>query len=91
MNEGTTNAALPLRPAGRIRAVMLFVDFPDLHASESTSALYDRLVPRSRAWYNEVSYGHVQLDVTAVNQLGPDAARPRVLRPPRRDQLAGAP
>lgn len=68
MNEGTTNAALPLRPGPRIRAVMLFVDFPNLHSSESTTALYDRLVPRSRAWFNEVSYGHVQLDVTPVNR-----------------------
>ncbi len=68
MNEGTTNAALPLQPNGRIRAVMLFVDFPDLHSSESTTALYDHLVPRSRAWFTEVSYGHLQLDVTPVNR-----------------------
>jgi M6 family metalloprotease-like protein len=68
MNEGTTNAALPLQPNGRIRAVMLFVDFPDLNSSESISAYYDRLVPRSRAWFNEVSYGRVQLDVAPVNR-----------------------
>ncbi len=68
MNEGTTNAALPLKPGRQIRAVMLFVDFPNLHASGSTSALYDRLVPRSRSWFNEVSYGRVQLDVTAVDR-----------------------
>ena len=68
MNEGTTNSALPLRPSGPIRAVMLFVDFSDLHASESTSALYNQLVPRSRAWYNEVSYGRARLDVTPVNR-----------------------
>jgi len=67
MNEGTTNVALPLRPAGKISAVMLFVDFSDLHATESTTALYDRLVPHSRAWYEEVSYGRVQLGVTAVS------------------------
>jgi len=68
MNEGTTNSALPLRPGGEIRAAMLFVDFPNLHSSESTTALYDRLVPRSRSWFNEVSYGRVQLDVTPVNR-----------------------
>jgi M6 family metalloprotease-like protein len=68
MNEGTTNAALPLQPGAQIRAVMLFVDFPNLHSSESTTALYDRLVPRSRSWFNEVSYGRVQLDVTPVNR-----------------------
>ncbi len=68
MNEGTTNAALPLRPGAQIRAVMLFVDFPDLHSSESTATIYSRLVPRSRAWFNEVSYGRAQLDVAPVQQ-----------------------
>jgi M6 family metalloprotease-like protein len=66
MNEGTTNSALPLKPGRRIPAVVLFVDFPDLRATESSSTLFNRLVPRSRAWYDEVSYGHVHLDVTPV-------------------------
>jgi M6 family metalloprotease-like protein len=66
MNEGTTNARLPLRPGAEIPAVMLFVDFSDLHATESTSALYDRLVPHSKDWYEEVSYGRVHLNVTAL-------------------------
>jgi M6 family metalloprotease-like protein len=47
---------------------MLFIDFPDLHATESTSRLYDRLVPRSRRWYDEVSYGRVHLDVTGIQR-----------------------
>lgn len=68
MNEGTTNSELPLKPGARIRAVMLFVDFPNLHSSQSTTTLYDRLIPRSRSWFNEVSYGRVQLDVTPVNR-----------------------
>jgi M6 family metalloprotease-like protein len=63
MNEGTTNSVLPLRPDGQIRAVMLFVDFPNLQGTESMSALYDRLVPRARKWFAEVSYGRVRLDV----------------------------
>jgi M6 family metalloprotease-like protein len=45
---------------------MLFVDFPDLHASESTSTIYRRLVPRARRWYEEVSYGRLRLEVTPV-------------------------
>src|SRR6266540_4049223 len=69
MNEGTTNSALPLKPQGRVlRAVMLFVDFPDLPATESTSTLYEHLVPRSRAWFDEVSYGHIRLDVSPVKR-----------------------
>jgi M6 family metalloprotease-like protein len=97
MNEGTTNAALPLRPGGPIRAVMLFVDFPDLHASESSTALYDRLVPRSRTWFNEVSYGRVQLDVVPVNRwfrmpgsLGSYGLRDGISWPEHHDYMADA-
>jgi M6 family metalloprotease-like protein len=64
MNEGTTNSVLPLRPDGQVRAVMLFVDFSDLHSTESMTALYDRLVPASRRWYTEGSYDRLRLDVT---------------------------
>jgi M6 family metalloprotease-like protein len=66
MNEGTTNSRLPIHPEGPLRAVMLFVDFPDLHASESMQALYERLVTRSRRWFWSVSYGRMRLDVTPV-------------------------
>jgi M6 family metalloprotease-like protein len=67
-NEGTTNLKLGLDPRPRLRAVMLFVDFPDLRARESTSTIYAHLVPRARAWFDEVSYGHLQLDVTPVRR-----------------------
>jgi M6 family metalloprotease-like protein len=97
MNEGTTNAALPLRPAGSVRGVMLFVDFPDLHASESAGALYDRLVRRSRDWYEEVSYGRVQLDVAPVNRwfrmphnLGSYGLRDGISWPEHHDYIADA-
>jgi M6 family metalloprotease-like protein len=66
MNEGTTNSSLPLRPGPRLRAVMVFVEFPDLHATESSPSLYKRLVPRARRWYTEVSYGRLRLEVTPV-------------------------
>ena len=97
MNEGTTNTSLPLRPTGPIRAVMLFVDFPDLHSSESTSALYDRLVPRSRRWYAEVSYGRVQLDVVPADRwvrmphnLASYGLRDGINWPEHRDYMADA-
>ena len=67
MNEGTTNTALPLRPQGPVRAVMLFVDFPDLPTKEATSIQYDRLVPRAKRWYTEASYGRLSLAVTPVS------------------------
>ncbi|MEK6275142.1 MAG: M6 family metalloprotease domain-containing protein [Actinomycetota bacterium] len=97
MNEGTTNSTLPLKPGSRIRAVMLFVDFPDLHSSESTTALYDRLVPRSRAWFNEVSYGQVQLDATPANSwfrmphnIGSYGLRDGISWPEHHDYIADA-
>ena len=68
MTEGTTTSGPALIANSHIKAVMLFVDFPNLQATESTSALYNRLVPKSRAWYNEVSYGRTQLEVTAVHR-----------------------
>jgi len=97
MNEGTTNSRLPLKPGPQISAVMLFVDFSDLHASESTSALYGELVPHSRDWFDEVSYGRVHLNVTRVNRW---FRMPRSLRhytlgdgiswPEHRDYIADA-
>ena len=69
MNEGTTNSSLPVRPDnGQVRAVMLFVDFPDLHGSESMTALYDRLVPAAKRWFTEVSYGQLRFDATPVKR-----------------------
>jgi M6 family metalloprotease-like protein len=69
MNEGTTDSGLALTPrGGTVAALMLFVDFTDLHASESTSTIYPKLVPRARRWYKEVSYGRLHLEVTAVRR-----------------------
>jgi M6 family metalloprotease-like protein len=68
MNEGTPSSSLPLRPGSRATALMLFVDFPDLHASESTHILYQHLVPRARRWFAEVSYGRLRLEVTPVSR-----------------------
>ncbi|HYZ19351.1 MAG TPA: M6 family metalloprotease domain-containing protein [Gaiellaceae bacterium] len=68
MNEATFNSALSLKPLGTLRAVMLFVDFRDRPASESTVHLYDRLVKPAAAWFKEVSSGRATLDVTAVHR-----------------------
>jgi len=67
MTEGTTYSGPALESNAQIPAVMLFVDFPDLHATESTTTLYKSLVPAARTWYDEVSYGHSHLQVTPVN------------------------
>jgi len=57
-----------LAATGRLRAVMLFVDFPDRPGTESTKRLYDSIIPRSSSWFTETSYGRASLDVTPLHQ-----------------------
>lgn len=46
-----------------VPAVMLFVDFPDAPATETTAALYERIVPQTRQWLSESSNGRLILEV----------------------------
>lgn len=66
--EGPTDYSLYLTPTGELPAVMLFVDFPDAPGTETTSSLYDLLVPNSVRWFGEVSYGIMSLRVTPVHR-----------------------
>jgi hypothetical protein len=61
---------------GELRVMMLFADFPDAPADESTEALYDLLVPRAQEWYTEVSGGRLSLVVDRVDEWfrAPDAS-----------------
>jgi hypothetical protein len=68
MNEATFNSALSLRGLGTLRAVMLFVDFRDRPASESTHQLYERLVKPAATWIREVSSGRAALEVRPVHR-----------------------
>ena len=52
---------------GALKVVMLFADFSDAPASESTSDLYDLLVPTAQAWFSEVSTGSFSLSVDRVD------------------------
>jgi M6 family metalloprotease-like protein len=66
-NEGgTTDYSEFQRPAGVVKAVMLFVEFPDADHRESTRDLYKLLVPHAQQWIQEVSYGRADLEVTPV-------------------------
>ena len=67
-SEGTNLSPHSLSTTGRLRAVMIFVDFPNRRGSESTQSLYDSLVPRSNSWFAETSYGSASLDVTPVHR-----------------------
>lgn len=66
--EGPTDFNLDLHATGELKAVMIFVDFPDAPASETTSSLYDLLVPNAVHWYGEVSYGRLSLNVTPLQK-----------------------
>jgi M6 family metalloprotease-like protein len=68
MSEGTAASVLPLAAGTNLSAVMIFVDFSDVRATESTAQLHGRLVPNARAWYTEASYGRVTLDVTPIHR-----------------------
>ena len=66
-NEGPTDYNLHLQPTGQLKAVMIFVDFPDALQSETTASLHDLLVPSSVSWYDHVSSGQMSLSVTPVH------------------------
>ena len=50
---------------GSLNALMLFVDFPDFPAQETTQNLYDFFLPQAADWYRNASYGRLRLNVTA--------------------------
>lgn len=48
---------------GTLHGVMVFVDFSDAQATESTQDLYDILEPNATEWYKTMSYGKLELDI----------------------------
>ena len=56
-SEGPTDYTLHQHALGNVRAIMIFVDFPDVPASETTTSLYNLLVPGAQHWFSESSYG----------------------------------
>jgi M6 family metalloprotease-like protein len=68
MNEGTLESRLPLHASGTLRAVMLFVDFPDRPAVESSTRLSRSFARPAARWLAEVSYHRAALAVTPVQR-----------------------
>jgi M6 family metalloprotease-like protein len=52
------------RPVGTLKALMLFVDFPDAPAQGSTTAARDLFLPEAQNWFQTASYGKFTLSVT---------------------------
>jgi M6 family metalloprotease-like protein len=63
LHAGPTDYSDRLQLRGTVRAAMLFVDFVDAPASETPESLVELLVPESQRWFQEVSYGKVDLQV----------------------------
>lgn len=59
---------LHLRARGRVRAAMIFVDFRDGRARESTQKAAARLIPGTTRWFAEASYSRLALSITAVHR-----------------------
>jgi M6 family metalloprotease-like protein len=55
-----------LPSTGTIRAVMLFVDFPNDPASTETSAHYHAFADSEAQWFAQVSYGHADIQITQI-------------------------
>ena len=63
--EGATDYNVFIRPSGTVRTLMLFVDFSDAPAAETTAAVYDHVAPATSAWFSDMSGGRVSLQVDA--------------------------
>jgi M6 family metalloprotease-like protein len=74
LNEGIpTDYGVFLEPEGTLRAVMLFVDFPDAPIADVDPAWdevgeYLEIHQAGADWLRSVSYGDVDLEITAVDQ-----------------------
>jgi M6 family metalloprotease-like protein len=63
---GTVDPFFHPAAKGELKAVMLFVDFPDAATNETTQSLYDLLAPGAQ-WYADASYGRMTLAITPVH------------------------
>jgi M6 family metalloprotease-like protein len=60
-----------VRPVGRVKAIMLFVDFPNARAEDNegiytdTEPYYDYLAPQAERWFNTSSYHRLRFDIDA--------------------------
>ncbi|GMF72632.1 unnamed protein product [Aspergillus oryzae] len=66
LSEGFSATGQSFAPStGTINAYMIFVDFPDAPASDTTEELYQLFVPGAPDWYKHSSFGQLSLNITA--------------------------
>lgn len=67
MSEGfPVDRSVFTRATGRVRALLLFVDFPDARARESASHRYREFFPAATKWFTTSSYGKLDYDPQPV-------------------------
>lgn len=66
--EGRIDPAFTVAAHGTVRALMLFVDFPDAPAAGPFRKYTRRLVPRGVSFFHEVSYGGLSLRVKPLRR-----------------------
>lgn len=66
LTEGVPTPAGHVPSHGTVRATMVFVDFPDAPANDSTTGLRDQLLPGGPSWFTTSSYGNLTVAVDAV-------------------------
>ncbi|MER7767454.1 M6 family metalloprotease domain-containing protein [Kitasatospora sp. NPDC096140] len=65
LSEGFGGQAGLVPSTGTVNAKMIFVDFPDAKANDSTASLYDQLAPGATDWFSKASYGRLNLHISA--------------------------
>lgn len=66
--EGRIDPSYTVAAHGTVRALMLFVDFPDAPAAGPFRQYTRRLVPRGVSFLKETSYGQLALHVTPIRR-----------------------
>lgn len=65
LTVGPSDFTKSLLPGGELKALMLFVDFPDAIHEENAEQVYETLVPESVRAVSELSYGLASLSVNS--------------------------
>lgn len=68
LGEGPTDMSLHVRSTGTLRAVMLFAEFPDAAATESTAQLFELIAPESQQRLHETSHGRLTLAIDRIDR-----------------------
>ena len=65
--EGRPFPGTAIRPVGTVKAVMLFVDFPDATTTDDFTSYTSQLLP-AKGWFATSSYGRLDLRITVKRQ-----------------------